>query len=342
MNAVLLVGTGSPGAEAVVQKLGAAVSVAHSREQALSSLLSRKPSALFLSAGWHQDNGISGLIEAIRGDWRLHDVPILAAIGAPPAEVEDAFRRGCDDVVVHGSEEFAAKLGAILAAHSQPKTAREHPLLFVGSGRLHRVLFSKLLQGAGYHVTTAETELEARATVEQKPIALALLDLSAIDGDPRALASLLLSRGAQVIALTRGGQRHPGEPFTHTFDKLSPPEDLLFLLNELLSVEVAQKRQSVRRLWPVPARFGAGAFGMVYNLSQTGLFIRTLAPPPMKSSVEIEVYAPGISLRAVGQVVWCKSFAPRSAQDYPPGFGLTFTQQGEGWASAYASLAEPQ
>lgn len=338
MGSVLIVGAAAPWFEDAVREVGGSPLPATVREQALSVLLAQKPAAILLGAGWHADPTLQGFIEAIRGDWRLHDVPLLAQMPAEPALIAETFRRGGDDVLTGDRVELCAKLGAILAARAAPTPERDRRLLFVGAGRLHRVLFTKLLAGAGYEVSAAETELEARASLETQSPHLAILDLSLFEGDARALGHSLLARGIKVLALTRG-PRPAGEPFTHAFDKLSPPEDLLFLINELLFAESAQKRLSPRRLWHAPVRFGDGAFGVAYNLSQTGLFVRTLNPPPLGTEISIEALpADGSSLKANVSVVWRKPFSLRSAQDYPPGFGASFLTRGEGWATAYAAL----
>ena len=109
---------------------------------------------------------------------------------------------------------------------------------------------------------------------------------------------------------------------------LAPPDHLLFLANELLRPETSNARASTRLLYGVLSSFRtAGSltptFGLTYNLSREGLYVRTLDPPARGSTLWVEMRAPGhreaIHLR--GEVVWATG--PHSpGGTAPSGFGL--------------------
>src|SRR5688500_18137051 len=69
---------------------------------AASALAQKKPSVLLLGPSWPKEpQGIGGLLEVLRSDWHLHDIPILAAVDDDDdVAIREAYRRGCDDVLL--------------------------------------------------------------------------------------------------------------------------------------------------------------------------------------------------------------------------------------------------
>lgn len=339
--------------ESIAKSLEYDIVSAPDHAAALSTLTETRPKVLLLGKGWYQkgEPAQEGLIEALRGDWRLHDLPLLAAVDEGDDQaVREAFRRGCDDILLPRVEEYSDKLRALSQTDPVNTQSRNKSILYVESSRLHRVVFSRILEAAGYQLTTVETEAEVRTHLSAQKPDLVLLDLSLLQGDPYALAEEIHKAGIPLLGLSRTSlprstrRRATDTGISLFFEKSLPPEDLLFLVNDLLLSTSETRRQSQRRLWSEVIRFAESRVGFSYNLSQRGIFIRTLAPPRLGAKVSIETApTPEIPpLSALGRVVWVKPYTPRASRSYPPGFGVAFESlrgpEEQNWAQVYDSI----
>jgi len=103
---------------------------------------------------------------------------------------------------------------------------------------------------------------------------------------------------------------------------------LLFFADERTKAAFTDRRASVRKLHSAVCSFReAGSvepsFGVTYNVSSEGLYIRTLDPPAAGTTIWVELHAPSttvpVHLRAAA--VWQK--LPGGGKGVvPPGFGL--------------------
>ena len=116
-------------------------------------------------------------------------------------------------------------------------------------------------------------------------------------------------------------------------DAFAPPENVLFASNELKGGAV-NNRRSPRILYGTTVAFrGAGRekddFGFSYNISEGGLYVRTLAPPE-DDEVWIEMCPPRSErrVRLVGKVAWRRRFNHNENATVPPGFGLSIVTDG--------------
>ena len=68
--------------------------------------------------------------------------------------------------------------------------------------------------------------------------------------------------------------------------------------------------------------------GFSFDLSETGVYVRTLTPLPSSKPVEVSFQlAEGTeALTARGLVVWSNPFGPRTVFSYPYGMGITFSE----------------
>ena len=62
---------------------------------------------------------------------------------------------------------------------------------------------------------------------------------------------------------------------------------------------------------------------MTYNLSETGIYVRTLDPPPKNTALWLELRPPGTTttVHLRGTLVWV-AMPGRGTRGTPPGFGL--------------------
>ena len=132
-------------------------------------------------------------------------------------------------------------------------------------------------------------------------------------------------------------------------DGFAPPENLIFLANELSRGGSSDKRSSKRLLYGTRVVFrGEGReeedVGYSYNLSSAGLYVRTLALPD-DNRVWLELRPPRSDrlVRLEGEVVWRRPFGPSGFATVPPGFGVRIvdaTQSNRAaWDAGYVAFA---
>ena len=127
-------------------------------------------------------------------------------------------------------------------------------------------------------------------------------------------------------------------------DGFAPPENLLFVANELARSGATDGRASARLLYGTVVAFRqAGrdedAFGCTYNISAGGLYVRTLAPLNGGEEVWLELQPPRTDrrVRLEGRVVWRRRFGPIESATVPPGFGVQITDGAKGDLARYES-----
>jgi Tfp pilus assembly protein PilZ len=134
-------------------------------------------------------------------------------------------------------------------------------------------------------------------------------------------------------------------------DGFAPPENVLFLVNELLAPRGVDKRASARLLYGTAVAFrGAGRdadeTGFTYNVSAGGLYIRTLAAPDPGQELWLEMWSPRSErrVRLVGKVAWRRPFGNVGGATVPAGFGVQITDglagDFERWKAGYETFAK--
>lgn len=114
-------------------------------------------------------------------------------------------------------------------------------------------------------------------------------------------------------------------------DAFASPSSLLFVVNELLNQDAKDARKSERLLYSTAIRFrpaGRGRqtedLGCCYNISEGGLYVRTLAPPEPWTELWLE-FTPPRSDRIVhleATAVWTRAYGPAGKATAPSGFGV--------------------
>ena len=116
-------------------------------------------------------------------------------------------------------------------------------------------------------------------------------------------------------------------------DGYAPPENVLFIVNELLAPRNVDQRASPRLLYGTTVAFRPAGreedeIGFSYNVSAGGVFVRTLAPPEFGQEVWLEMWPPRSErrVRLEGLVAWRRAFGRGAGATVPPGFGLKLTE----------------
>jgi Tfp pilus assembly protein PilZ len=112
-------------------------------------------------------------------------------------------------------------------------------------------------------------------------------------------------------------------------DAFTPVENVVFLGNELARAVPTDKRSDPRVMFGTTIAFRAAGrdideVGFVYNVSATGMYIRTLSPLDCGEDVWMDVRPPRCDrrVRLLGKVAWKRAFGPLDTATAPPGFGV--------------------
>jgi Tfp pilus assembly protein PilZ len=134
-------------------------------------------------------------------------------------------------------------------------------------------------------------------------------------------------------------------------DGYAPPENVLFLANELLNQRGVDKRASPRLLYGTAVAFRAAGrdedeIGFSYNVNAGGVYVRTLAPLDAGQDVWLEMWPPRSErrVRLCGKVAWRRAYGPQERATVPAGFGVQITDGLGGdldrWRAGYDAFAQ--
>ena len=268
----------------------------------------------------------------------------------------DAFSWGADDVLpLTNTRPLLTRLRSLpRETPTLPSTGRGTALV-AESDQTRRTVVGRVLRNAGYSVTFAVTREDAAAFAQQD-IALAVLNAELADdyqetiraarsaGSKANFIVCAMPRDLKTIRASLDGLTGVG-----VIDAYAPPENVLFASNELKGGAV-NNRRSPRILYGTTVAFrGAGRekddFGFSYNISEGGLYVRTLAPPE-DDEVWVELCPPRSErrVRVVGKVAWRRRFNHNENATVPPGFGLSIVDGAradiQAWNDAYTAICE--
>jgi Tfp pilus assembly protein PilZ len=299
-----------------------------------------------------------------RAHARLSHVPILGV----PRERDDLaftemFSWGGDDVIgVTSPHPLARRLRPLIARSTAPaesKAARQGQAIVAGADATWRSVMGRALYNGGFavrFVTNAE-DLVEESLAEGVKLVVATDELpgtgaSAAVGAARARGS----QAAWIIAASpKRMQIVQGDvaPLARVCvaDGFAPPENVLFLANELLGRRDADKRASPRLLYGTTVGFRVAGrehddVGFSYNISAGGVYVRTLASIQAGQEVWLEMWPPRSErrVRLAGSVAWRRPFGPSERATVPTGFGVRITDGLAGdldrWRAGYEAFAE--
>ncbi len=291
------------------------------------------------------------------------DLPLIAVV--PDAWIpmlSRLFMFSIDDFVTTGDQGgLEPKLRALMQgnpwANLRPESGR---VIVADPDRGRRVLYGRLLRRKGLGVDFAvDRDDLARQVADTDDVRLILttgdlpprgarVALEAARAEGGALAALPWVIGGTPEQLAALGVE--AEPATvRVFDHTDPPESVLFHVNELLTPALGDERRSARLLYGGPAVFRpmgdphpVPAFS--YNINRTGVFIRTLVPPPPDTEVNLELRPPFGEgrVKVTGRVVWRKECRQEGGPVVPTGMGVLYTSiplaDGAALDAGYAEL----
>jgi hypothetical protein len=217
-------------------------------------------------------------------------------------------------------------------------------------------MVGRVLRNAGYAVTFAVTPEDAARFAQAPGLSLAVWNVelsaeyrSAIDAarSSGSAANFIVCVAPRDLKAVRG--ELDGINGVSAIDAFAPPENVLFASNELRG-GATNNRKSPRILYGTTVAFrGAGREkddqGFSYNVSESGLYVRTLAPPEDNETwLELSPPRSERRVRLVGKVAWRRRFGHSDNATVPPGFGVSIVDGAkadlEAWRAGYASIVE--
>jgi DNA-binding response OmpR family regulator len=298
------------------------------------------PTAIVVDLG---ARGSRGLVAAVRSRLDLAQVPIVGvASDLTDLVFEEALAAGIDDCCPRDVGALGRVLRAV-SAGAAPVPRQPHAVVVADPDRHMRMLIGRVFHNAGYEVLFAIDGTDALrwADNERVQAVICSASLEAEDDDSGPLSVRARRAGSQAVwvintppseipATLAGVDVDDHKLAVH--DAYTPPDNLLFVTNELLGRPGQEARLSERVLYGTIVRFrGAGQreerVGYSYNISAGGLYVRTLVPPERLSSVWIEMVPPRSDrlVHLEASVVWCRRPGPSGQATVPSGFGVRIT-----------------
>src|SRR6478752_3669367 len=268
----------------------------------------------------------------------------------------DAFSWGADDVLpLHGTRPLLTRLRSLPREAGTLPASTRGTALIAESDKTRRTVVGRVLRNAGYSVMFAVTKEDAASFAQQQEIALAVLNAELAD-DYTTTINLARSAGSKANFIVCANPKDlkairaslEGIAGVGVIDAFAPPENVLFASNDLKGGAI-NNRRSPRILYGTTVAFrGAGRdkddYGFSYNISEGGLYVRTLAPPE-DDEVWIEMAPPRSErrVRLVGKIAWRRRFNHNENATVPPGFGLSIVDGAKAdlqtWNDAYGAIS---
>ncbi len=334
---VLLVGTrlGSKesGVMSAIERASEDAIVVADPPALLVALQNGPPRCVFVDA----QAGVRDVNETLRSRADCFGVPIIALTEQACEEVWLSLHAlGADDVVlIHDSGGITRRTSALSKFDPNARTAMfQGTCLLAHHDPYRRAVLGRVLRQGGFQVAFAATGPEAVSAAEQAPPKVVV----ASGGLPPSGGSHALAQLAQqwlgvmpgVLLSAAGSASQAAGTRWSTIAEDAPPDDLLFVVNELLRPRELLESRASRRLlhstrctFRLERDFEAG-LGLTYNLSREGVYVRTFDGLPNKARVWLELTPPGGrgACHVRGDVVWTRTLTTGARGSSPPGFGV--------------------
>ncbi len=291
--------------------------------------------------------GMGAFVRMLRGQARLFSVPVFATVAnVADQPFADAHAYGVDDVISDRDMGAFTRRAAVLAhldSLARP-SASQGVAVVAHADAIVRQLYGRILRQAGFDPAFAADASELLSVVAREPKPRIVVvahdldkDLMGLIRQARARAELPLLAHA-IVGHGPGMREVEAQVGEHeavdALSSLAPPDNLLFVVNELLRREFVRgkgedQRASTRLLFGTLSAFRTAGeirsvYGFSYNLSREGLYVKTYDPPARDTELWLEMRPPmeliGVHLR--GRVMWSRKPDPSAAASAPPGFGL--------------------
>ncbi|HEY8945053.1 MAG TPA: PilZ domain-containing protein [Polyangiaceae bacterium] len=330
-----------------------AVTRADSLEQAMAWLESNDAQALLC----HSDESEQLAVQT-RSRARLSKLPVLALTQAvSDLEFVAAFSWGADDVVpLQPARPLLTRLRALPKEPPPPPVEKRGEALVAELEQTRRVSVARVLRNAGYAIRFAVSAGDAEHFAADPKLALVVGNTELVP-DARTLVESAREAGSRanfIVCAAPRDIKHQRARLASisgvtVTDGFTAPENILFVANELSGGRTSGRGSARVPYGTVVAFRGAGReideHGFSYNISEKGLYVRSLALPE-DDEVWLELRPPRQErhVRLVGRVAWRRPFNYNESATVPPGFGVEITDGAAKdralWGEGYSKLLE--
>jgi two-component system cell cycle response regulator len=311
----------------------------------------QQPLAIFLD---YEIGSVRGdeVCRELKADARTAKLPVLMLTSATAAhEIMYSWRAGADDFLPKPIKppQVSSKIRALVAGTQHVPSARQWAaigrVMLVDDSRFYRNTLGDALEHSGLELIYAKNGQEALRALERAsgPLDTIICDIAMpkMDGLTflRELRSDPKRRGIKVL-MCSGLNQTP-----QMRDDIAQLTAIPVLDKRQLTVEqlVAQVLEMVRpgadelrsnRRVPFfsiveycEADGDVWNSGFSYNISQGGIFVRTLTGLPQRAAVKLKFsLGPLVEVEGRGIVAWSNPFRPRTTFTCPVGMGVRFTE----------------
>lgn len=347
-RSLVVFGTLDARAERVARESAAALGVqvnAIASPTALDALQdAHPPLAVVLARG---GDGAEEACTVVRGRPAFANVPILAMTEERgETAFLDAYQHGYDDLVSPDGPGLARRLHLLANRPASADSAPRSVAVVASSDLRWRSLAARGLRNAGVDAIVVGNASDAIEASRRAKLVVAADDLEPDGGVTAAARARAEGVGVPWVIVAPPKRLHVARtaaalvPTCAVIDACAPPENAVFIANELANAPARDLRATTRLLFATTVSFRAAGrdhdeIGFTYNVSAGGMYVRTLAPLAPGDEIWLELNPPRCDrrVRLAGRVAWRRVFGPSGAASVPPGFGV---QISEGLASDLA------
>lgn len=304
--------------------------------------------------------GAEAFVAHVRSEGTLAGCAVIAIVPqANDATFSEALAWGVDEVIPASSLRALTQVAQTLRGYdpSERPPATLGRVVVAAATPAERLCRARALRNVGYEVNFAATPRDLAEQLALPGTRFSVIDAGIFPDGTQGLRAFLREGGARcpVIAIVSAHEADAlslelhGEVGARVVPRHAPPEDAIFVANELLRPALSEGRASERLLHATVASFREegqeyAQYGITYNVSREGLYVRTLMPPPVNTDVWIELRPPTLDslVHLEARVVWTRRFGPSAGATAPPGFGVRITGGGERsmtrWHDGYERL----
>jgi DNA-binding response OmpR family regulator len=324
---------------------------ADSIEQALAWLESHEAHGLLCSSTDSEQLAVQTRARA-----RLSKLPVLSLSNSlTDLDFASAFSWGADDVVPLGVlRPLIARLRALPKEAPTPPTEKRGTALVAEADQTRRTTVARVLRNAGFAVRFAVSAGDAQGFAADPSLTLVVTSKELFPHAPSTIeaaraagskASFIVCSAPRDLKSDRAGVA--GLTGVTVTDSFTAPENVLFVANELTGGRT-NGRASPRVPYGTRVAFRSAGrevddHGFSYNVSEKGIYVRTLAPPE-EDEVWLELRPPRAErhVRLVAKVAWRRPFNYNESATVPPGFGVEIfdgaTKDRGQWLEGYHQL----
>ena len=305
--------------------------------------------------------GAADLCAHVRTQARLADVPVF---GVAPERTDIAFTElfswGGDDLVsLWSPQPLTRRLRPLVGRTTAPRGEGQGCAVVAGADPRWRSVMGRSLYSGGFSVRFASSAAELLTDSLGPSVRLVVASDDVCEEGAASCAVRARTSGAEaawvvvvppkrMAAAIAAASAHSRVSIA---DGYAPPENVLFLANELLGRRGEDKRASARLLYGTSVAFRAAGrdedeTGFSYNVSAAGLYVRSLAPLDQGQDVWLEMWAPRSErrVRLAGTVAWKRPFGSGERATVPAGFGVKISDglggDLERWHQGYHAFSD--